>query len=789
MDPKNINKTQAFNLDWLNRYKELYESGQAYPEVVKKADGTYEYFANTDWIDALYKDHTIAQTHNLTVQGGNDKTPFLLSGRYYNYDGLFNHNTDKFRSWNLRSKNTLMLFPWLKIENNFEYSKFEYHNPENVGEGGGIWRNIEDEGHPCAPIYNPDGSFSFSAAYTLGDFIYGKNGRDLDNHQIRNTTFLDKSLHVRGDFTFRSRDNETDRRRVPVPYEKVEGKTLWLSTKYNDYNVATNKNNYIATNLYADYEHTWGKHYFKGMLGWNYEQQTYKSLNVTRNGLLTPDSKNINMALGDNITTSGDYYKWRIAGGFFRFNYSFADRYLLEFNGRYDGSSKFPEGDQWGFFPSVSAGWRVTEEPWWKVDKNLISNLKLRASYGSLGNGNVSPYSFMELFTINTSGRVLNGALNKYTSSPAVLPDGLTWERATTADIGLDLSMFNSRLILSADYYWRKTTDMYTVGRTLPQVFGATAPKGNYADMTTKGWEVSVTWNDHFTLADKPFNYRVRATLADSYSVIDKYNNDEKYLSDYYAGQRLGEIWGYVTEGLFKDQADIDNSPSQLQLQSSAQNKWYPGDVKFKDLNGDGKITYGNNRVGDSGDRKVIGNSLPRYTFSLTLGADWNNFYFSAFFQGVGKQDWYPSNESIFWGQYNRPYNQLPKWQLGEYWTEDNPDAYLPRYAGYTVLGTQRELGATQTRYLQNVAYIRLKNLQIGYNLPRNFVKKLWMQNASVYISAENIWCWSPLYNRTHDIDVTNIAGSDPDLTSGGSGDGLSYPQMKSISLGLTVTF
>ena len=221
----------------------------------------------------------------------------------------------------------------------------------------------------------------------------------------------------------------------------------------------------------------------------------------------------------------------------------------------------------------------------------------------------------------------------------------------------------------------------------------------------------------------------------------------------------------------------------------------YPGDVKIKDLNGDHVIDYGNNTVDDHGDKTVIGNALPRYAYSINLSGDWNNFFLSAFFQGVGKQDWYPSSECIFWGQYNRPYNNMPTWHQGNYWTEDNTDAYLPRYAGYNA-----SLKSTpQTRYLQNVAYICLKNLQFGYTLPQPIVSKAKLQNVRVYISAENLWCWSPLYKHTRDLDVTNIYGSDPDLTDAdmssglngnrGSGDGNSYPQMKSVSLGLSVTF
>ena len=289
----------------------------------------------------------------------------------------------------------------------------------------------------------------------------------------------------------------------------------------------------------------------------------------------------------------------------------------------------------------------------------------------------------MELLSISTSGRVLNGALNKYTSAPAVLPEGLTWETATTTNVGLDFGMLKNKLRFTGDAYVRKTTDMYTVGVTLPVVFGATSPKGNYADMTTKGWEISLTYRDKFTLGNKPFNYEVRGTLSDYTSKIDRYNNSTKSLSDYYEGQNVGEIWGYVTEGLFQSQEEIDNHASQKIIKSSNKGIWYPGDVKLKDLNNDGVIDYGNDTFEDHGDKKVIGNELPRYSYSFNLSGDWNNIFFSAFFQGVGKQNWYPGSETLFWGQYNRPYNNMPTWHMGNYWTEENPDAYLPRYAGY----------------------------------------------------------------------------------------------------------
>jgi TonB-linked SusC/RagA family outer membrane protein len=789
--PSKMNKSQLYSDAWLQTFKERKEQGIT-DEVVTGSDGTYTYFGNTDYYDFLYRNHSFAQDHNILVSGGNEKADFYVSGRFYDYNGLFRYNSDTYKTMNIRAKGSLQAYDWLRITNNMEFSNMNYHNPLNVGEGGSIWRNIADEGHPTSPIFNPDGSLTMSAAYTVGDFYYGKNGIDTDKKVLKNTTgfsaqFFNKKLRVNGDFTFRNYDNNDTQKRIQLPYSTKQGTTTFLGTSYNDLKLSTRNTLYTATNIYAEFENTFGQdHYFKGMAGFNYETSKYQSSYVQRNGLLFEDVENLNLALGTSITTSAGYEKWRIAGTFFRFNYTYKNRYLLEVNGRYDGSSKFPKDEQYAFFPSVSAGWRLSEEPFWSIPKDIISDVKIRGSYGSLGNGNIDSYSFQELLNISTSGRVLNGALNKYTNNPAVKPDGLTWETATTSDFGLDFSMLNSRLRFSGDYYIRKTTNMYTVGMTLPDVFGATSPKGNYADMTTRGWEFSINWQDKFRLGNDQLNYELRATLSDYKSKIDRYNNATMSLSDYYEGQTYGEIWGYKTDGLFQSQEEINGYVNTI-IKSSANGTVYPGDIKFVDLSKNGKIDYGDKTVTNPGDMTIIGNKEPRYIYSFTANANWKGIFVSAFLQGVGKQNWFPLNESEFWGQYNRPYNQLPKWHLNNYWTTENPNAYLPRYAGYN---TSLGYGKTYTdRYLQNIAYIRLKNIQIGYNLPKSLISKIRMQNASIYVTGENLWTWSPLYKHTRDFDVTNTAGSDTDLTDGKSGDNYSYPLMKSITLGLSVTF
>lgn len=794
--PQNINKSVKFSPEYLAELKRRSED-PSLPKYKVNSNGEYVYYGNTDWYHELYKSHNTATDQNISLSGGSGKTDFYVSGRSFRQGGLFRYNTDDYQMYNLRAKGSIDLYPWLKLYNNADYSSSKYHNPVNVGEGGGIWRNIADEGHNVAPMFNPDGTLSYSAAYTVGDFYYGKNGIDMNKKVFRNTTgfsskFFNDKFRVKGDFTFQNTNNNESRTRVPVPYSRKPGVIEYVGSNYNDLQQLYRTTEYLATNIYGEYEPQFSKdHYVKVLAGYNYEQSTYKRLEAVRNGLIFEDAKDINLALGQSITTGGGYDQWAVLGGFYRVNYAYKDRYLFEFNGRYDGSSKFPSNQRYAFFPSVSAGWRLSKEPFWNISPAAITDVKFRASYGSLGNGNIASYAFMEKFGISQLDRVLNGVRPQQTNQPGVIPDGLTWETSTTQNFGLDIAFLNNRLNFSGDAYIRKTTDMFTVGMTLPAVYGTDVPKGNYADLKTKGWEATVSWNDRFEMDSDPFSYSIRLTLSDYTAKIMKFNNPEQKLSDYYAGQTVGEIWGFVTDGYYTSAEDILNSPKQVLYKSSNTGKSLPGDIKFKDLDGNNEINDGGKTVGNPGDRKVIGNSTPRYTYGISLGADWKGFFFSSFFQGVGKMDWYPGTENgTFWGQYNRPYNKVPKSQIGNIWSEENPDAYFPRYRGYIAQNGSATLAQVQTKYLQNAAYIRLKNLQIGYTIPQTFVKRAGLSNVRIFLTGENLWSWSPLYKITKDLDIENIGKSDSVLNGdSNSGNGNNYPILKSFSLGLSATF
>jgi TonB-linked SusC/RagA family outer membrane protein len=796
--PQNVNKTMVFSQDYLAEL-ERRSKDPSLPRVEIGPDGRYVYYESTDWYDLLYKDALPTMEHNLSVSRSAENASFMISGRYLGQEGLFRYSPDDYRLLNLRATGSLQLQRWLEVNNNFTVSSRRYYNPLNVGEGGGIWRNLADEGHPLSPLLNPDGTLTHSSAYTVGDFYHGKNGMEQTRAVLRNTTgltarFFDEHLRVNGDFSFQNSSDREMRRRVQIPYSRAPGVIEWLGTQFNDIRNTEDESLYLAGNLYGDYRNLFrDRHYVNVVLGTNYEESTFERLQVQRNGLIFPDARNINQALGQSIVTGGDYQKWAILGGFYRLGYNFDERYLLEFNGRLDGSSKFPENERFAFFPSASVGWRLSNERFWNVSPNFISDLKFRGSYGSMGNGNIGAYAFHDIFNISQSGRILNGIQPRVTSAPSVLPQGLTWETVTTRNLGLDLEMLSGRLQFSGDAYVRNTTDMYTIGMTLPAIFGATSPRGNYADLKTTGWETTLGWRDAFDVAARPFNYDVRLTLADHTAEILKYNNPDMFLNDYYVGMRIGEIWGFRTEGFFTSDQEIAAHADQSLYRSHSSGRIQVGDIKLADLNGDGRINMGDNTFTNPGDRMIIGNTTPRYRYGINLGASYSNVFFSTFFQGVGKQDWYPVAESnVFWGQYNRPYGDIPTWHLreGMIWSPENPNSFFPRYASRLANRSEGILRQPQTKYVMDAAYLRLKNFQVGYHIPHSLTSRIGANAARVYLSGDNLWTWSPLYRIVNNIDVENAtAPSDQVFTSGNAGDGYNYPMLKSATMGVSVTF
>lgn len=791
--PQKVNSVFPFSLDYLDELKRRNENPDLPKTDINPATGDYVYYGNTDWLKELYADNNPSMEHNLSVSGSSKNVGYYLSGRYMSQKGIFRYNPDDFKTYNLRARGSVQAFPWLKLENDLSFTQTNYFYPIlNHPNNTPVWRRISDEAFPIAMLRNPDGTLTENASIVFGSFISGNNQSELNRMQIRNTSRFTAGLfrnriHLNGDFTFWRLNDVEQRIYTPVPYSKKPG--VMLERGESKLNEDDDKTNYLAANLYADYEQTVRKHYFKAMVGYNYENSKLTSRYMQRDGIINNELPDFSLTNGLNFTLRGGGNEWRTIGGFFRLNYVFDERYLLEVNGRYDGTSKFPQNQQWGFFPSASAGWRVSKEKFWTLPYKVFSDLKLRASYGTLGNGNVNPYQFLESMSVSQLPRIINGIRPDYTQHPNVIPNGLTWEKATTLNFGADMVFLDDRLTTTFDWYTRKTKDMFTDGLPLPGVFGAAEPKGNYADLETKGWELSIGWRNK-PKGRNAFSYDLRLVLSDNQSTVTRFNNPLGLINTYYTGMKIGDVWGFVNEGYYKDQHEIETRGiDQSFIRVSAANKPLPGDIKFADLNGDKKIDEGAGSLSDPGDRKVIGNTTPRYAYGFTSNMEWKGFFMSIFFQGVGKRDFWPGTDNaLIWGPYNRPYSWQPEDVVNNMWSEQNPDAYFPRLRGYTALNSRAELTVPQSKYLQNVAYIRLKNLSIGYNLPPGLISKAGMSNVRVYLTGQNLWTWSPMYRHIKTMDPEVIEGADPELASG-AGNGMSYPMLKTYTLGINVTF
>lgn len=791
--PTSINGILPFTQQYMDSLKARHDNPSLPKVTVDPATGKYNYYGSTDWYHELYTDYMPQMEEALSVSGSNEKADFLISGRYYSQGGIFRYHTDKFKRYNLRVKGDIHLAPWFTVSDNIDFNSYNYYYPV-VNGGSPIWRYMDVASVPVGVMFNPDGSLTPSSYTGVGDLWTGNNSQTTKQIFFRNTAsfnadIIKNVLNLKGDLTYAYTNNVLTGKYFPITYSAGPGITGSNSNNYLAQ--TTNVTKYYAANLYAQFNKTFGWHSVKLLLGSNIEDSRDEPAYMRRDGLLDPSLANFNLLNGQNYTITGGGSEWAIAGFFFRGNYAYKDKYLFEINGRYDGSSKFPSYSRFGLFPSISAGWFVSKEPFMNFSKGFLDNLKIRASFGSLGNGQLNnPYQFVSSMSISqNTGFAINGAYPTYTSNPAVLPNGLTWETSSTYDGGLDFNLFHNKLSGSFDYYQRFTRNMFTVSQPLPGVYGAAVPYGNYASLKTLGWELTLNWKDKI---NGDWSYGVGLVLSDYKAYITKYNNPNGILpyntTTYYKGERLGEMWGMVNDGYFT-QADISGKHNdQSYIVVSNANVILPGDIKFKDLNGDGKINIGQSTLADHGDLKVIGNSLPRYSYGITTNLSWKALSFSAFFQGIGHQDWWPGTEAAyFWGQYNRPYESVPSEMMKNVWSPENPNAYFPRYRGYVALQGTRELVIPQTKYLQNVAYIRLKNVNLTWTMPNKWFSLLKLTSAQLYFTGQNLFTLSPLYKHTKSFDPEVIYGADPEVSSG-AGNGYDYPMLKSYTFGLNIT-
>ncbi|MCX2453340.1 TonB-dependent receptor [Pedobacter sp. PLR] len=768
----------------------------------RKGKDQYVYYGNTDWWHTVFRDTQTSMNHSLSISGGGESSDFLISGRMFEQNGMMQLNQDKYSTYNLRAKINTKVNKWLTIGNNLQFNASNYDYP-----GWGVNSNFVSVSVHALPSYlpvNPDGTATYRTElnnYTIGDGIFADllNGKSKGNEKKQEFSNLfnvaaqiTKDLSIKGNYAYTYNPYSIWNRRTQAPWSIFPGVISQFG--FDQLSETNYTKQAHVLNLYTDYNKTIGQHTFKGLLGYNQELNTYKRVFTQRKDLVSQDLNDLDLGSGD-IAAGGGADEYALLGTFFRLNYDYAGKYLLEVNGRYDGSSKFPPGKRFGFFPSVSAGWRLSQEAFFEPLKSSINELKFRGSYGSLGNQTeAAKYGYIELLSRGTMDYIINGKKTEYLATPAPISNNLTWEKARSANFGVDAGFFDNRLTASFDYYVRNTIDMLTSGKTVSSVYGSSPPRENVADLQSRGWELAVNWTSNGNLAGKPFRWSAGLGLSDYNAEITRFDNTNNLLSNYYVGQKIGEIWGYRTDGIFQTDAEAKAYPinqdyvNQQRLRAPGDwSKLAAGDLKFKDLNGDGVVDNGQNTLADHGDLEIIGNSLPRYSFGINAGVTWGDFDLSAIFQGVGKQQWYPGNNADkFWGPYSRPYYSfVPKDFMVDVWTPENPDAYFPRLRGYEALNDRGSLNVKNDRYLQDLAYIRLKNLTIGYSLPENLVKKLKIGRARFYFSGENLFTFTKL--RTDYIDPEQAAGDynnaaeDPNARV--------YPFNKMYSFGLDVSF
>lgn len=770
---------------------------------------TYVYYANTDWYHELFQDNHVITQHNVSLTGGTKHIKYFISGGYNYEEGVFRRNTDKLNKYNFRSKITLDINENVSFSNNTAYYSSSYEYPGRSGVNT-AFSLMTVHALASYPAHNPDGTSIGYTSFANNNYVMDGMLTVLDNPNYKNGDTNDNLLttseltvkpfmgmEIKGNFTYGLNQYRNFNRSTNTSYSRYPGEIITLNSgnSIDKLQEIFQTQHYYATNVYATYEHSFNeRHNLKVMAGYNWETKHYKDVTARGFYLMSESLNDLDLVgAGDDGNTrmevEGGQNEYALQGFFARLNYDYAGKYLLEMSGRYDGSSRFASDSRWGFFPSASIGWRISEENFFSPIRDSFNNLKLRYSYGSLGNQQVGYYDYVRKISIGTSGYLFGtGSKPTIATIGAPVASNLTWEKVSQHNLGLDASWLGNRLSLTAEAYIRDTKDMLTAGVALPATYGASSPKMNAADLRTKGYELSLSWRDLFQLAGHPFSYSVTAVFSDYVTDVTKYDNpDKSFALSHYVGKRWGEIWGYRTGGLFGSDEEaaawpVDQSMINQAINSAAgdQRGLHGGDVKFLDLDGDNKITLGQNTVDSPGDREVIGNTEPRYNYGLNLGFQWLGFDFSVFFQGIGKMDWYPqTNTLLFWGPYARPYATLiPKDFHKMFWSEDNKDAYYPRPRGYAALGSNRELTVNNDRYLQNIAYCRLKNLTVGYTLPQNWTKKAGIESLRLYFTGENLAYWSGL--KTDYID--------PEMAQTNSQMRI-YPWQKSIMFGVDVTF
>lgn len=734
----------------------------------QQPDGLLLENGNTNWGKELFRNAYPLQQYTASASGGSDKVTYYTSFGYLNQKGISRPGNENFNRYNLVQNLSYDVSRWINISAKVIYNATDQlmnpSNSTNSSSFGGDLLYSSYSQWPIVPVVAPDGRYDESFGYNMVAYLKEGGYQKQQTQDLRMAGALKmtpaKGLAINLDYTY---DKSTVNY---LNYQKqytTRDHGATLLSPWGNINAVTrnNTNNkYVAFNAYIEYEKNLGKHYLKALAGFNQEFGGNNWFQAQRRNLINNDIPYINVATGDQYAYDATS-EIAIRGVFSRLNYSFNNRYLIELDGRYDGSSRFPKDNRFAFFPSVSAGWRIANEGFFAPLRNVINDLKLRASYGNLGNQAVSSYyPYIATYGIDQVNYLFGGNSLMTVYAPGLVSPTLTWEKVAQYNIGIDFSILENKLGGSIDIYERKTTDMLTKAKSLPSVLGTNEPQTNAADLRTRGFEATLSWKQ---TTKNGLRYGLNLVLSDYISTITKYDNPKGILSDYYVGMKLGEIWGLETAGLFKS----DEEAQALDQSEISGHQFLAGDLKFNDINNDKKITRGSQTLTDHGDLKIIGNATPRYSYGFRANAEWKGFDMTVFFQGIGKRDVLPN--SIYFLQHYTSEWAVPQKINSDYWRPDNQDAYFPRAR----IGNAPEITLPQTRFLQNAAYIRLKQLTLGYSISQALLTRLNISSIRIYLSGNNIW------ESTKMLDIFDPEASATNV----------YPLTRSFSLGMNLTF
>jgi TonB-linked SusC/RagA family outer membrane protein len=748
----------------------------------------YRYVGNTDWMHVLYPGWAPQTQHNVSLSGGQDKTTYTASMGYFRQEGLEKTANQVFQRYTPSLKLNSDVTKWMTLNLNLSLTHIDNNQPatSRINQGGptnGGW--LESNLPPVMPVYNPDGHFAGQGNYTNPVAVNTLSGRDKDqqNDFWSTARIILKPvdhLSVIADYTWNSFTEYEKANLIPFNEYGVNGALLDIFPWTNPSQVSENRQNnvYKAINAYATYENTFAKdHYVKLLVGYNQEYNHWQLSNALATNLVDPNLPAIGVNSASKPTVGGVETEAALVGTFSRLNYIYKNRYLLELDARYDGTSRFQPNNRYVWSPSVSAGWNIAEESFMSNIRSTVNQLKLRASYGQLPDqltppgapSSLNQYPYIATMasgaltsSANVLGYLINGQPAITVGSPLLISPNFTWEKVQTRNIGLDYAFLNDRLNGSFDYFITATKNILVNSRQLPAVLGTATPPSNSADLEARGYELSINWRDK--ALDGQLSYSVTFTLANnSNTKVTRYGgNPTNSLNDFRVGQHLGDIWGFVNKGYYASDAEaqaVNNS-------ALAGYKWLAGDIKYQDLNQDGKIDYGARTTASPGDQKLLANSTQHNRVGLNINLGYKNFDFTTFFQGVLKHDFYP-NEYVFYAFRDDEYS-IPSQFSTNYWTPDHTNSFFPRVR-FSGGGNEQ----SQDKYILNAAYVRVKQLTIGYSLPRAVTTRLGIQRVRFYATGQNLFTFTPL-NKNYDPEVVNFN---------------TYPLNRSISFGLQATF